>query len=420
MAFDLSQHMSMSKLIRFTLPTIFMMIFTSLYTIVDGIFVSNFAGKTAFAAVNFILPFCMILASVGMMIGTGGSAIVAKTLGEGDHPRARRYFTLLVIFAGVIGTALAIMGIFFMEDMAGFLGAEGAMLEAATLYGIFMMFSLPFFVLQYAFQSFFVTAGQPKLGFYVIVIAGVTNIVLDFLFVGVFQWGLIGAAIATNIGEVLGGGIPLIYFMKKRASHLYFVKPHLRLKVIGKACVNGSSEMVTNIAMSFVSMLYIWQLLHYIGEDGVAAYGVIMYTAMIFAAIFMGYSVGASPLMSFQYGAKNHKEMRSLLMKSLGLITCLVVHVPRWTSIRRAYIEDLRGLRHLFARPYRICLQDICALLLVHGLFDIRIVPVHRTQQWACFGAHLVFAHTRVRNRSGYHSAAHLRHRRHLVLRNRR
>lgn len=321
MAFDLSQHMSTSKLIRFTLPTIFMMIFTSLYTIVDGIFVSNFAGKTAFAAVNFILPFCMILASVGMMIGTGGSAIVAKTLGEGDHPRARRYFTLLVIFAGVIGTALAVMGIFFMEDMSGFLGAEGAMLEAATLYGIFMMFSLPFFVLQYAFQSFFVTAGQPKLGFYVIVIAGVTNIVLDFLFVGVFQWGLIGAAIATNIGEVLGGGIPLIYFMKKRASHLYFVKPHLRLKVIGKACVNGSSEMVTNIAMSFVSMLYNWQLLHYIGEDGVAAYGVIMYTAMIFAAIFMGYSVGASPLMSFQYGAKNHKEMRSLLMKSLGLIT---------------------------------------------------------------------------------------------------
>lgn len=186
MAFDLSQHMSTSKLIRFTLPTIFMMIFTSLYTIVDGIFVSNFAGKTAFAAVNLILPFAMILASVGMMVGTGGSAIVAKTLGEGDHPRARRYFTLLVIFAGVIGTALAIMGIFFMEDMAGFLGAEGPMLEAATLYGIFMMFSLPFFVLQYAFQSFFVTAGQPKLGFYVIVIAGVTNIVLDFLFVGVF------------------------------------------------------------------------------------------------------------------------------------------------------------------------------------------------------------------------------------------
>lgn len=320
MPFDMSQHISTSKLIRFTLPTIFMMIFTSLYTIVDGIFVSNFAGKTALAAVNLIIPFVMILSSVGMMIGTGGSAIVAKTLGEGDRPRARRYFTLLVIFAASIGVILAVLGCYYMEDVAGFLGAQGAMLDAAALYGIFMMFSLPFFVLQYAFQSFFVTAGQPKLGFLVIVIAGVTNIVLDFLFVGVFQWGLVGAAVATNIGELLGGGIPLIYFMKKRNSHLYFVKPHFRPRVVGKACVNGSSEMVTNIAMSLVAMLYNWQLLRYIGEDGVAAYGVIMYTAMIFAAIFMGYSIGSSPLMSFQYGAKNQVEMRSLLWKSLGLI----------------------------------------------------------------------------------------------------
>lgn len=320
MPFDMSQHMSTSKLLRFTLPTIFMMIFASLYTIVDGIFVSNFAGKTALAAVNFIIPFVMILSSLGMMIGTGGSAIVAKTLGEGEPDRARRYFTLLVIFTAIVGTVIAIIGGFCTKDVAMFLGAEGEMLDAATLYGIFMMLSLPFFMLQYAFQSFFVTAGQPKLGFLVIVIAGVTNIVLDFLFVGVFQWGLIGAAIATNIGEVLGGGIPLIYFAKKRASHLYFVKPHLRWKVIGKACVNGSSEMVNNIAMSLVAMLYNWQLLRYIGEDGVAAYGVIMYTAMIFAAIFMGYSVGSSPLMSFQYGAKNRVEMRSLLWKSLGLI----------------------------------------------------------------------------------------------------
>lgn len=320
MPFDMSQHMSTSKLLRFTLPTIFMMIFASLYTIVDGIFVSNFAGKTALAAVNFIIPFVMILSSLGMMIGTGGSAIVAKTLGEGEPDRARRYFTLLVIFTAIVGTVIAIIGGLCTKDVAMFLGAEGEMLDAATLYGIFMMLSLPFFMLQYAFQSFFVTAGQPKLGFLVIVIAGVTNIVLDFLFVGVFQWGLIGAAIATNIGEVLGGGIPLIYFAKKRASHLYFVKPHLRWKVIGKACVNGSSEMVNNIAMSLVAMLYNWQLLRYIGEDGVAAYGVIMYTAMIFAAIFMGYSVGSSPLMSFQYGAKNRVEMRSLLWKSLGLI----------------------------------------------------------------------------------------------------
>ena len=317
---DMSQHFSTSKLIRFTLPTVCMMIFTSLYTIVDGVFVSNFAGKTALAAVNLILPFVMILSSFGMMFGTGGSAIVAKILGEGDEERARRYFSLIVLFTGIVGVAVAVLGCLVMQPVAIFLGATEELLFDTVLYGIFMMLSLPFFMLQYAFQSFFVTAGKPKLGFVVIVIAGVANIILDFLFVGVFGWGLPGAAIATNIGEVLGGGIPLIYFMKKRSSYLYFVRPNWRWRVIGKACVNGSSEMVTNIAMSLVSMLYNWQLLRYLGEDGVAAYGVIMYTVMIFAAIFMGYAIGSSPLMSFQYGAKNTTEMRSLLWKSLGLI----------------------------------------------------------------------------------------------------
>lgn len=317
---DISQHFSTSKLIRFTLPTVCMMIFTSLYTIVDGVFVSNFAGKTALAAVNLIWPFVMILSSFGMMLGTGGSAIVAKILGEGDEERARRYFSLLVLFTAIVGVVVAVLGCLVMEPISVFLGATDELLFDTVLYGMFMMLSLPFFMLQMAFQSFFVTAGKPKLGFAVIVIAGVSNIVLDFLFVGVFGWGLIGAAVATNIGEFLGGGIPLIYFFRKRSSYLYFVRPSWRWRVIGKACVNGSSEMVTNIAMSVVSMLYNWQLLRYIGEDGVAAYGVIMYTVMIFAAIFMGYSIGSSPLMSFQYGAKNRVEMRSLLWKSLGLI----------------------------------------------------------------------------------------------------
>lgn len=320
MSVDMSKHFSTSALIRFTLPTIAMMIFTSCYTIVDGFFVSNYAGKTALAAVNLIFPAVMILASVGMMIGTGGSALVAKTLGEGDRPRARRHFSLLVIFAFVVGSALSIGGWFFMEPTSAFLGATGEMAKQATLYGRMMMISLPFFILQYAFQSFFVTAGKPKYGFYVIVAAGVANILLDFLFVGLFGWGLPGAALATNIGELIGGGIPLVYFARKRSTHLYFVRPHLRWPVIGKACLNGSSEMVTNIAMSLVGILYNWQLLRFIGEDGVAAYGVIMYTVMIFSAVFMGYAVGTSPLMSFQYGAQNHTEMRSLLWKSLGLI----------------------------------------------------------------------------------------------------
>lgn len=320
MSLDMSKHFSTSALIKFTLPTIAMMIFSSCYTIVDGFFVSNYAGKTALAAVNLILPAVMIIASVGMMIGTGGSALVAKTLGEGDRPRARRHFSLLVMFAFAIGSALAIGGWFFMEPTSAALGATGEMAKQATLYGRMMMISMPFFILQYTFQSFFVTAGKPKYGFMVIVAAGLTNIVLDFLFVGVFGWGLPGAALATNIGELIGGGVPLVYFARKRSTHLYFVRPHLRWSVIGRACANGSSEMVTNIAMSFVGILFNWQLLRYIGEDGVAAYGVIMYTAMVFSAVFMGYAIGSSPLMSFQYGAQNHKEMRSLLWKSLGLI----------------------------------------------------------------------------------------------------
>lgn len=320
MSIDMSKHFSTRALLRYTFPTMLMMVFTSLYTIVDGFFVSNFAGKTALAAVNLILPAAMILASTGMMMGTGGSALVAKTLGEGQPERARRWFTLLVVFAFCIGSILAMAGWFLMDPVATALGGKGQLHADAVLYGRIMMLSLPFFILQYTFQSFFVTAGKPKLGFLIIVIAGVTNIVLDFLFVGFFGWGLVGAGMATVVGEIIGGAAPVFYFMRRRTAQLWFQRPHLHWRVIGKACLNGSSEMVTNIAMSLVSMLYNLQLLRYIGEDGVAAYGVIMYTAMIFAALFMGYSIGSSPLLSYQYGAKNHVEMHSLLMKSLGLI----------------------------------------------------------------------------------------------------
>ncbi|WP_304426172.1 MATE family efflux transporter [uncultured Adlercreutzia sp.] len=372
MSVDMSKHFTTSALIKFTLPTMAMMIFTSCYTIVDGFFVSNYAGKTALAAVNLIFPAVMILASTGMMIGTGGSALVAKTLGEGNAPRARRYFTLLVIFAFAIGSVLAIGGWFFMEPAATMLGATGQMHADASLYGRMMMISLPFFILQYAFQSFFVAAGKPKLGFLVIVIAGVTNIVLDFLFVGAFGWGLPGAALATNIGEFLGGLIPVLYFMRKRDTHLYFARPHLRWHVIGKACLNGSSEMVTNIAMSLVSVLYNWQLLRYIGEDGVAAYGVIMYTAMVFSSIFMGYAIGSSPLLSFQFGARNRTEMRSLLWKSLGLIAVasivmLLAGQELAGPLSAIFVSYDPELLELTTKAYR--LYALCFLLMGFAIY---------------------------------------------------
>ena len=374
MSVDMSKHFSTSALIRFTLPTIAMMIFTSCYTIVDGFFVSNYAGKTALAAVNLIFPAVMILASVGMMIGTGGSALVAKTLGEGDRPRARRHFSLLIIFAFVVGSVLSLGGWFFMEPTATMLGATpgSQMHHDAALYGRMMMISLPFFILQYAFQSFFVTAGKPKYGFLVIVAAGVANILLDFLFVGVFGWGLPGAALATNIGELIGGILPLLYFLRPNSSLLRLTKTRPEGTVLLKACANGSSEMVTNIAMSLVGILYNWQLLRFIGEDGVAAYGVIMYTVMIFSAVFMGYSVGTSPLMSFQYGAQNHTEMRSLLWKSLGIIgvaSIVMFLLGQWLAapLSAIFVSYDAALLELTVSAYK--LYALCFLFMGFAMY---------------------------------------------------
>lgn len=370
---DMSKHFSISALLRFTAPTIAMMIFTSLYGIVDGLFVSNFAGKTALAAVNLIMPIVMILSSFGMMVGTGGSALVAKTMGEGDNWRARRYFTLLVAFGFVVGLVLAVVGWLVMSDLSYLFGARGQLHDDSVLYGCMMMVSLPFFILQYAFQSFFVTAGKPKIGFVVIVAAGLTNIVLDFLLVGIFGMGLFGAALATNISELVGGLTPVLYFVRRRTASLWFVRPHMRWNVIGKACVNGSSEMVTNIAMSLVSVLYNMQLLRYIGEDGVAAYGVIMYTAMVFASIFIGYSVGAAPLLSYQYGAKNHVEMRSLLWKSLGVIGVgsVIMFLAGQTfafPLSSIFVGYDQGLLDLTVRAYHI--YAFCFLFMGYAIYS--------------------------------------------------
>lgn len=317
---NMAQHFRWGALLRFTAPSIAMMVFTSIYGIVDGLFVSNFAGKTAFAAVNLIMPFIMILSTAGFMVGTGGSAVVAKTRGEGDEPRARRYFSLLVYFAFALGVVLGLLGLAFMEPVAALLGADQAMMGDCVLYGRMLMATLPFYVLQYALQSFFVTAGKPQLGFVVVLIAGVANMALDALFVGVLGWGVAGAAAATNISELLGGGLPLIYFLRRNSSFLRLGPTRLEWRIIGKTCVNGSSEMVSNIAMSVVSMFYNLQLMAYAGQDGVAAYGVIMYAALVFAAIFIGYAMGSSPLMSYQYGARNKREMRNLLKKSLVFV----------------------------------------------------------------------------------------------------
>ena len=287
MDISLSNHFDYKKLLRFTLPSIIMMIFTSIYSIVDGFFVSNFVGKTSFAAVNFIMPFLMILGAFGFMFGTGGSALIAKTMGEGKKEEAKRLFSLFVYVSVGFGVIVAVFGIFFVEPIAAALGAKGAMLENCVTYSRIILIALPAFMMQFEFQSFFTTAEKPKLGLAVTIAAGITNMVLDALFVAVFRWGLIGAAAATAFSQLVGGLLPLIYFFCPNTSALRLVKTTYNGKAILKACINGSSELMANISMSIVGMLYNIQLMKYAGENGVAAYGVLMYVNMIFLALLL-------------------------------------------------------------------------------------------------------------------------------------
>ncbi len=319
MKIQLSDHFDYKKLLRFTLPSIVMMIFTSIYGVVDGFFVSNFVGKTPFAAVNFILPFLMILGAIGFMFGTGGSAIIAITMGAGEHEKAKRLFSMFVYVSLVCGAVIGVLGILFIRPVAVLLGADGIMLDNCVLYGRVILISLPAFILQYEFQSFFITAEKPQLGLAVTVAAGVTNMVLDALFVAVFRWGLVGAAAATAFSQAVGGIVPLIYFGRPNSSLLRLSRKGFDGSALLKACTNGSSELMSNISMSVVSMLYNAQLMKYAGEDGVAAYGVLMYVNMIFLAVFIGYSVGVAPVIGYHYGAGNHEELKGLLKRSLVL-----------------------------------------------------------------------------------------------------
>lgn len=320
MNIKLSDHFGYKKLLKFTMPSIFMMIFTSIYGVVDGFFVSNYVGKTPFAAVNFIMPFLMILSTIGFMLGTGGSALVSKTYGEGDKEKAINLFSMFVYISLVLGIAISVLSFIFMRPIAILLGAEGELLEQCLLYGRISLISMPAFILQLEFQSFFVTAEKPQLGLAVTIAAGVTNMVLDALFIAVFNWGVAGAAAATATSEIIGGFFPLIYFSRKNSSILRLTKYKFNGKALLKACTNGSSELMSNLSMSLVNMLYNIQLLKYAGENGIAAYGVLMYVNLIFLAAFIGYSIGTAPVISYHYGAQNHDELKSLLRKSFVII----------------------------------------------------------------------------------------------------
>lgn len=320
MAVSLSEHFTYKKLFKAVLPSIFMMIFTSIYSIVDGLFISNYTGTTAFAAINLIMPVIMILGSIGFMMGAGGSALVSKTLGEGYQEKANKIFSMIIYFTLFVGIIVSAVSFIFISPIAKLLGATPEMLPDCVTYGRILISANFVFMLQNAFQSLFITAEKPMLGFLVTVFAGVANIILDALFVAVLHWGLVGAAVATVIGYAIGGIFPIIYFSRNNKSLLKLVKTKLQFKPIWEACLNGSSELVTNISSSIISMLFNMQLLKFAGENGVAAYGVIMYAGFIFAAVFIGYSIGVAPIIGYHYGAENHEELKNILKKSLIII----------------------------------------------------------------------------------------------------
>lgn len=358
MKIKLSDHFTYSKLLRFVFPSIIMMIFTSIYGVVDGLFVSNFAGKTAFASINLVMPFVMILGGIGFMIGTGGTALVSKVLGEGKKEKANKIFTMMIIFTLLLGTLLSVIGVVSMPWVADFLGATEEMMADCILYGRIVTGFTVAFMLQNVFQSFLIAAEKPKLGLLATVLAGVTNMALDAIFIIAFRWGVAGAAIATGLSQCVGGIFPLIYFSRDNSSLLRLTNTKLEIKPILNACGNGSSELMSNISSSVVSMIYNFQLMKYVGEDGVSAYGVLMYVQFIFVAIYIGYAIGCAPITGYHFGAQNHGELKNMLRKSAFLsaisgvvltILAIVLSSPL-AKLFVGYDEELYELtRHAFS-----------------------------------------------------------------------
>lgn len=361
MNIQLSDHFTYRKLILFTLPSIIMMIFTSIYGMVDGFFISNFVGKTAFASVNLIIPYLQILGGVGAMLGVGGSALVAKTLGEGNPKKASQYFTMMVKLMVATGIFFSIVGIVFLRPMAIVFGANENMMNECLIYGRTCLCFNTILLMQYGFQSYLIVAEKPQLGLKVTVAAGITNMILDYLFMAVFKMGIFGAALATGLSQCVGAIIPFLWFKSKHnTSALQFVKTKIEFRPILKACVNGLSEMLSSVSGSITGILYNLQLMNYAGEDGVAAYGVVMYAAFIFLGIYSGYSTGSSPIVGYHYGAQNHKEMRNVLKKSLLLLSatgCVLTFVAFLLArpISMIFVSYDLNLLEMTTNAFKIC-----------------------------------------------------------------
>lgn len=359
MKIKLSDHFTYSKLLRFVFPSIIMMVFTSIYGVVDGLFVSNFAGKTAFASINLVMPFVMILGGIGFMIGTGGTALVSKVLGEGKKEKANEIFTMMIIFTLLLGALLSVIGVISMPWVAKFLGATEEMMADCVIYGRIVTGFTVTFMLQNVFQSFLIAAEKPKLGLLATVLAGIANMALDAIFIIVFKWGVAGAAIATGLSQCVGGIFPLIYFSRKNSSLLRLTKTKLEIKPILNACGNGSSELMSNISSSVVSMIYNFQLMKYVGEDGVSAYGVLMYVQFIFVAIYIGYAIGCAPITGYHFGARNHNELKNMLRKSSFLsavsgVVLTILAIALSSPLAKIFVGYDKELYELTRHAFRL------------------------------------------------------------------
>ena len=341
MKINLSEHFTYKKLFKFTLPTIIMMIFTSIYGVVDGIFVSNVVGNSAFASINLVMPVIMIIGTIGFMIGTGGSAIISKTLGEGNKEEANRQFSMLIYLEIILGILFTIIALVFLKPITEMLGATVEMIDDCLIYGRILLIGITAFILQNSFQSFMVVAEKPKFGLGISIAAGLTNIVLDFLLIYVFKLGVAGAAIATVISQIVGAIIPLVYFSRKNNTMLKLGKTKFELSTIVKTCTNGSSEMVTNLSMSLVNILFNMQLMKFAGANGVSAYGIIMYVGFLFVGTYLGYSIGTAPIIGYHYGAENKEELKSLLSKSIKLLGIVAIAM---TFLAELLAKPLAGI----------------------------------------------------------------------------
>ena len=359
MNISLSDHFTYKKLLRFTFPSIVMMILTSIYGVVDGVFVSNFVGSEAFASINIIMPFLMILGAIGFMTGSGGSALVALTFGTGNEKKAKEIFSLLVYVLIAVGFFFTVGGEILLAPMARLLGADEILLPYCVRYGRIILLALIPFMLQNVFQSFLVVAERPQLGLLITIAAGLTNMILDAYFIAVLRLGVVGAAAATAISQSIGGLIPLVYFIFPNRSRLRLGRTRMDFSALLKTCTNGASEFMTNISMSIVNMLYNAQLLRYAGEDGVAAYGVLMYVNLVFLAAFIGYSVGTAPVIGYHYGAGNHRELKGLLKRSLVIIgicsaAMLVAGEALAWPLSQVFVGYDQGLLHMTLRGFVI------------------------------------------------------------------